>query len=74
MIKDKMNTVISNWKFNIADFKISPNVIKRFFILIIDNKYIKNTDILQFLLGILADNINILNYFFLLGGKKSKWQ
>lgn len=64
MIKDKISVIISNLKFNIAYSKISLNAIKRFFILIIDNKYIKNRPILQFLLRVLAGSIDISSYFF----------
>lgn len=46
MIKDEINTIVSNPKFSMANFKISPKTIKRFFMLTINNKYVKNTPIL----------------------------
>lgn len=45
MIKDKINIVVSNSKLSIFGFKINLNIIKRFFILTIDNKYNKNISI-----------------------------
>lgn len=38
MIKHKISAVISNLKFSMASFKISPNIIRAFFILISNNK------------------------------------
>lgn len=71
MIKDKISTVISKPKLSISSSKMSLNAIKRFSILTIDNKYIKNTHIIQFLLRTLVNNEGILNYFVLLKNGKS---
>lgn len=59
MVKDEMGAIVSNLKLSIASFKISPNEIKRFFILTINNKHAKNVPILQFLLRVLAGSISV---------------
>lgn len=41
MIKDKMNTIINNLKFSMSNSKISSNIIEKFSILTINNKYEK---------------------------------
>lgn len=64
IVKDKMSIVVNNSKLNIFNSKISPNIMKRFFILIIDNKYAKSALILQFLFKISTNNIDIFSHFF----------
>lgn len=59
-----MDAIVSNLKFNITSFKISPNEIKRFLILTINNKYAKNAPILQFLLRLLANSIVVFSHSF----------
>lgn len=46
MIKNKISIVISNTKLNMSSFKISQDVIERFFMSTIDNKYAGSTPIL----------------------------
>lgn len=64
MIKNKISIIVSNLKPSIASFKIYLGIIKRFSILIIDNKYIRNAFILQFLLKVSTCNISISHHFF----------
>lgn len=59
-----MSAVVSNLKLSITNFKISPDAIKRFSVLIIDNKNTKNSPILQYLLRALANSIDILSHYF----------
>ncbi len=59
-----MSAVICNLKLSISSFKISLDVIERFFILTIDNKYTKNVPILQFILRASAGSIGFPSYFF----------
>lgn len=46
IVKDKISAVVKNPKLSISNSKISPNAIKRFFIMTINNKHAKNTLIL----------------------------
>lgn len=46
MVKDKINTIVNNLKLSISSSKISLDIIKRFSILIIDNKYTNHTSII----------------------------
>lgn len=46
MVKDEMSAIISNPKLSIFSSKISPDIIERFSMLTIDNKYAKNAPIL----------------------------
>lgn len=64
MIKDKISAIINNPKLSIASSKISPDTTKGFFMLIIDNKHVKNMLIPQFLPRILASSIEILSHSF----------
>lgn len=59
MIKNKISAVINNLKLSIANSKISPNAIKGFSILTIDNEHAKNAPILRFLLRVLAGSIGV---------------
>lgn len=67
MVKNEMSTIVSNIKFSMANFKISPDAIKGFSKLTIDNKHIKSALILQFFLGVSADKIVVFNHFFYWG-------
>lgn len=62
MIKDEMSTIVNNPKLRISSSKINPDVMKRFFILTINNKYARNVLILQFLLKVSAGSISISNH------------
>lgn len=42
----EINVIINNPKSNMTSFKIGPNILKRFFKLTINNKYIKSAPIL----------------------------
>lgn len=64
MIKNEINLIINNLKFNIAIFKINLDAIKVIFILNIDNKHAKSMPILQSLFKISVHNINIPIYSF----------
>lgn len=64
MVKKDINRVVSNPKFSIVNSKISLNIIARFLILIINNKYSKNAPILQFLLNVSTGSKGISCYFF----------
>lgn len=64
MIKVKISIIISNLKLNIANFKINLNIMKRFLILTINNKYAKNMLILYLLFKVSANSIDIFRYFF----------
>lgn len=46
MEKNKISTIINNPIYSISNFKISPDTMEDFFILTINNKYIKNAPIL----------------------------
>lgn len=48
MIKDKIDTIVSNPKLSMSSSKISLDVMKEFSILTIDNIYAKNIPILHF--------------------------
>lgn len=63
MVKNKMSAVVSNLKVSMFSSKISPDVVEKSSILIINNKYIKSVPILQFLLRVLANNIGISSLF-----------
>lgn len=63
MVKDEINAIVNNPKVNIYSFKISSDVIEEFFILIIDNQYIKNAPILRSLLGALVGSKSVFSYF-----------
>lgn len=64
MVKNKMTAVVSNSKLIISSSKISPNVIERFFILTINNKYTRSALILQFILRALAGSIGVSGIFY----------
>lgn len=59
IVKYEIIVVINNSKLNIFSFKVSLNAIKEFSIIIIYNKNIKNTFIIQFLLRDSGCNISI---------------
>lgn len=42
IIKDKIYKIFNNFNFNIFNFKISLDIIKRFFFIIINKKYNQN--------------------------------
>lgn len=46
MVKDEMSTIVNNPKLSMTSFKITLDVIERFSILTINNKYVKNVTIL----------------------------
>lgn len=64
MAKDKISVVVNNLKLSIFNFKISQDAMERFSILTIDNKYAKNTSILQFLLKVSTNSISIASHSF----------
>lgn len=63
MTKNKMSAVVSNLKVNMFSSKISPDVVEKSSILIINNKFIKSVPILQFLLRVLTNSISISSLF-----------
>lgn len=69
MVNDEINAVVSNSKLSISSSKIILDIMKRFFILIIDNKYARSIFIFQSLLGTLVCSLNIFCYSFHLGVK-----
>lgn len=64
MIKNKINIIINHLKLSMSSSMISPAIMKKYFILIINNKYVRSMPILRSLYKILANNIGILNQFF----------
>ena len=62
IVKDKMNTVVSNPKLSMSSSKISSDIMEGFFILTIDNEYARNTSILQYILRVLAGSIGVSSY------------
>ena len=64
MVKDEMSVVISNPKLSMSSSKISPNAIKGFSMLTIDNKHTRSAPILRSILRASANNIGVSSHFF----------
>lgn len=56
MIKDEINIVVHNLKFNMSSSKISPNIMEEFSMLTVDIKHVRSMPILQSLLKALSEN------------------
>lgn len=62
IIKNKISVIASNPKLDMSSSKISPCIIEKFSMLIIDNKHAKNVSILLFLLRTSANNISVSSH------------
>lgn len=64
MIKDKISAVVNNLKLSISSLKICLDAMEEFYLSTIDNEYVRNASIFQFLLKISTSSIGVISYFF----------